>query len=240
MVTLRRALDRRLRERVDRGAVAHVVGQAEAAGIDFRALAGQRHPNLEEGRVGDHVFIGEQVADFADARSLRDGHLHPAGAVAVEGLEEDVEEIEHEERRDHREDQERVAGDRAERRWSLPRLPAAAVAGGDVRVGRRRDHQVGVVGLFGDFGLLVPELLLGGAGRRWRRFGRRLRRRRCLFLLLGLLGPLLLRIALLRRLALALLLAFATALLALARRRVVGIGEGIASEPVVAHRLLSR
>src|SRR4051794_23332459 len=81
---------------VDRVAVAHAASQRVAPRIELRALAGERDPNLEQGRTRDHSRVVEEVADLTDAGALRDLDYDLARAVAVEGLEERPEEPEEE------------------------------------------------------------------------------------------------------------------------------------------------
>src|SRR6185312_12192393 len=119
-----------LGELVDRVAVAHVLLHLEAAREEVGALARQGDAGLEQGRAGDDEAAGDdallfqQVADFADARALRDLHRDVPAPVTVERLEERVEEEQDEDRDDHGDDPERVAQERAED----PAAPTAVIA----------------------------------------------------------------------------------------------------------------
>ena len=77
-------------EAVDRGAVAHALGERVAVGLDVVGLAGQLQAPLEQARARDHPGLVEDVRDLAGARALGDVDRDGLAALAVagEGLEE--------------------------------------------------------------------------------------------------------------------------------------------------------
>ena len=89
------------------------------AGDQVGALAGERDPGLEQGRAGDDEAA--EMTPFFSSSSPTSPTLEPFGiftatrplAVAVEGLEEGVEEEQDHDQDDHGEDPERVAQQRA-------------------------------------------------------------------------------------------------------------------------------
>ena len=215
------ARPRLLRERVDRRAVAHVLGERVVAGDDVVALAGERHPDPKEAGVVDHALLLEDVGDLVRGRPLGDLDHDLALPVARERLEEGEPEPD-DRRRDREDDRGRVSAGATARRPSGRARRHAGGAGGGwpawrlVALGRRLRGLVVLDGGFAaSYGSARGSAGGGGVGRRR---GCRLGRAA---VAVGL------RHAAAERLAPALLalgaalLALAAALLALARRGVV-------------------
>ena len=116
-------------QRVDGGAVAHVVAQDVTAGAQVAARAGEAGADREDEARVDDARVREDVADLPRAGALGDRHGDAAGPVAAEGLGERVDEPQQED--DHDED----GHDRGD-----PRRAAAAACAGAARHVAGRGH----------------------------------------------------------------------------------------------------
>ena len=91
---------RRLAQRGDRRGIALVVAQQEATGVQLAPLTLDERAQVEEEPGGDDPVAGEDRADLARARVLRNHHDHPSVSRAGERLEQRRQEPHDGDRRD--------------------------------------------------------------------------------------------------------------------------------------------